>query len=408
MYKIMLDNPEPLFLIFTLLSVVQAWRGFQLTGTIRKKWQTLLNEPLTHHKKSIADQASFYISVPIGVAVHELGHAIVVWLFGGRLYDWGYFFFWGYVVPDRMFSNTIEWWISFAGTLGNLLFGLAVWLWSRNHASSAMRYFGLRTLRFQIFFALIYYPVFTAFLQVGDWRTILNFDKTPFWSGGWAVCHVAILLGYLGLQGRGFFEMPATGTTEAQTRLAELQQAVDGGYADDVTKTNFVQSLIRGDAPKTASRYLKQFASDNPNNAVSQYQLGLLEKGNGSEVSGKSADYFRSALSLGLETPSQIWEANYYLGSFYSERSKMEEALSHFDAAQTQSDKFPLSPVYAADLLWERGKIHRNLGRLESAVSDIEQAIEIAETSSLKNTVAEYKQLLAVVRKEVGSSSQIS
>jgi hypothetical protein len=90
------------------------------------------------------------------------------------------------------------------------------WLPLRRNPSRTMQYFRSARLRFQIYFSLLYYPIFSLFLPIGDWRTIYDFAATPLLSGGTAVIHAALLLWFWRADRAGAFEMPAFDTAAEQ------------------------------------------------------------------------------------------------------------------------------------------------------------------------------------------------
>ena len=148
-----------IFSLFNILAILYIIRSAQLGITIWREWPDLKSEPLTPHKKSLANQASFFIVIPIAVFVHEAAHALAVILAGGEVVEFNYRVFWGNVVHQGTYTPVQLWLIAIAGTLGSLLVGLAFWLLTRHSQSSFLRYFGLRAVRFQIYFSLIYYPL---------------------------------------------------------------------------------------------------------------------------------------------------------------------------------------------------------------------------------------------------------
>ncbi|MCZ7670661.1 MAG: M50 family metallopeptidase [Chloroflexi bacterium] len=146
---------------------------------------------------------------PLGVFFHELGHALAVWFFGGTVVGFNFRFFWGEVEHFGVYTLPERWLISLAGTLGSLLFGLGVWLALRHNRVSSLRYFGLRAFRFQIYFSLLYYPLFSIILPIGDWRVIYDFAATPILSSVTLVVHLLFLAAYWLYDRQGSFEAPA-------------------------------------------------------------------------------------------------------------------------------------------------------------------------------------------------------
>ncbi|MBK8433212.1 MAG: hypothetical protein IPL28_18815 [Chloroflexi bacterium] len=86
---------SPVFAIFTMLSFWQAWQGVQLGRGLWAERHKVWQEPLTAEKMRRLDSAAFLLAIPPTVFIHELGHAIAVWVFGGRVLEFGFFFFLG-------------------------------------------------------------------------------------------------------------------------------------------------------------------------------------------------------------------------------------------------------------------------------------------------------------------------
>ena len=78
---------SPLGLIFLLLSLVNVYYGWRVARTAWQQRQALRREPLQPGQKRLLEQAAFFVAVPPGVLLHELFHALAVWLYGGRLVD---------------------------------------------------------------------------------------------------------------------------------------------------------------------------------------------------------------------------------------------------------------------------------------------------------------------------------
>ncbi len=198
-----------LFSLFDILTIFYLFRSVQLGLKIWREWPQLRIEPFTPHKKHLAEQASYFIAVPVGVLAHEVGHVLAVWASGGQVAEFHYRAFWGYVVPIGSFTPAQSWFISIAGTLASLAFGVFIWLIFRRATSSTLRYFGVRAFRFQVYFSLVYYPLFTLFGFDGDWKTIYDFSATPLLSAATAILHAGTLLLFWRGDRTGWFEAPS-------------------------------------------------------------------------------------------------------------------------------------------------------------------------------------------------------
>jgi hypothetical protein len=220
----MLFGFEPIEILFMALSAVYALRAIQIALIVKRNWASLKSNQLAAAYRSLAEQAAFFLAVPVGVLLHEGAHALATVAYGGQVVEFNYWAFWGSVVPAGTFTANQVWFIALAGTLGSLVFGAAAWLTLRNHPSPVFQYFGLRTFRFQIFFALVYYPIFTLMGFYGDWRIIYDFNLTPLASGLTAVLHAAGLALFWWADRGGFFEMASTESAVARDKLADLER----------------------------------------------------------------------------------------------------------------------------------------------------------------------------------------
>ena len=279
--------------LFNVLALVYIVRAIQLAVQIGRNWGALRQEPLTGAKQRQAEQAAFFLGVPPAVLVHEAAHALAVVAFGGRVVEFGYRVFWGYVVPDGVFSAAENWLIAIAGTLGSLAFGTAVWLVARRSPSRTIRYFGLRAVRFQIYFSLLYYPLFSLFLPIGDWRSIYDFGATPILSAATAVAHALALLWFWRADRVGTFEMVAFESAAAQSRF----ERAGNSLGDPMVQLQAIAALQVGGAPHQARTALDIFLSDYPQSAEGHLQKALLRGGRG-QVDPDAARSAERALSL--------------------------------------------------------------------------------------------------------------
>ncbi|RMG98989.1 MAG: hypothetical protein D6706_06180 [Chloroflexi bacterium] len=399
--------------LFNIFALIYVFRSVQLTAVIWREWQTLNQEPLTTRKKQLAEQASFFIAVPVGVFLHEMGHAIATWLFGGRVIEFGYRVFWGYVIPAGTFTPSQDWFISLAGTIGSLLYGLALWLLLRRARTTFLRYFGLRAFRFQVYFSLIYYPIFTLLLSIGDWRTIYNFSATPLLSSLTIPLH-ALLLGLFWWGDRiGWFEMPVFATLAEQQRFEQLAQ--ESGHNPEA-QLALCLALLQGRAVNKA-RHLanKLFRQHQTQSGDLAFVLALLELERKSHISRKAQHYLEQALQLGLTDSYRQAYAYQKLAQYYLERDKVQDALRMVEAGITAVS--PLvhkengrsdTPLVLAQLLHQRGRSFLRLKQYEQAYSDIQQALALAQAANATAAIKFYQEELALVERHAGRKLDLS
>ena len=394
--------------IFNIFSLLYLLRGLQLGATLWRERQELLREPLTRHKKHLAEQASFFIAVPPGVFIHELGHALAVWLFGGRVIEFGYRIFWGYVVPQGTFNPAQEWFVAVAGTLGNLVFGAGLWLLLRRHHANSLRYFALRAFRFQLHFALIYYPVFTLFLPIGDWATIYDFQATPVLSGATAVVHAALLAWFWWADQAGVFEMPGYDAAADQHTFTILQQEAAANPHDVRLQLQVIDALRRGGATNKARRHLNNFLKENPDSAEAYLQLAVLQNQNHSQISRQVSRNAEKALHFGLSDPRSLAVAHQILGRFHLDRGQGEEAVNHLSqaiatAGGTRTGQHQNGDaLFCAQLYHWRSQAYRRLRQYDLAYQDVQQAIDQAHSAGDERAAAFYQGELEILEKHAG------
>ncbi len=391
--------------LFNLLALLYIGRAVLLAGQIARNWNALRQEPLTGAKQRLAEQAAFFLGVPPAVLVHELAHAVAVVAFGGQVVEFGYRVFWGYVVPQGTFTAAQNWLIAIAGTLGSLAFGAAVWLALRHNASRTVQYFGLRAFRFQIYFSLLYYPVFSLFLPIGDWRTIYNFAATPLLSGLTAVAHGVALFLFYRADRAGAFEMTAFETVAAQTRHAAVLAAAERG--DPAAQLAAVNALRAGGAVYEARRMLAEYVKKYPNSAEGQLQLALQANAANRHIGKESAEAATRALALGLTEPEHAALANQIVAYYHLERGDGAAAESEMNAALTPTltyDPQMLPPARRAELHSLRGQALRRQGRYEAAYAETAVARQLAAEVGLEPLVGKYDAELQLIEKHAGRS----
>jgi len=373
---------DPISLIFTLISLAYFVRGLSLAREGWRRRDKLGQDPLTPWKKEWAERAAFYVAVPPGVLIHELGHAAAVWLFGGTVAEFGFGFYWGYVLPSGSFTDPEQWVISAAGTAGTLLYALALWLVLRRRQASPWRYAGLRALRFHIYYALVYYPLFTLITFIGDWRTIYNFDATPVLSGATLAVHLSALAAFWWSDRQGWYEMPAFSSAAEQAELSELRQQAALHPQDHGLQLRLIDGLRRSGAHKEAREQLGAFLEDNPRSAEGHLIMAALESER-NRFSPKTVEkHAEQALRLGLPGPTNAAYAHSLLGQHYLQREREEEAIRQLSQAINMIER-AVAPAgeraahkqNVAHLYYLRALAHRRKGRYQTAYDDVQEAI---------------------------------
>lgn len=207
---------------FALLSLLYAVVGVRVVYRLVTRWRATFDRAFTSADRALVDEAAFYVLVPISVALHELGHAVAIWAFGGRVEGWGYFVFAGYVRYNPTgFSATERVIVSGAGTLVNLLLvGLAIAIvvgW-RPPLRAAINELLLQFSVISLINALIFYPLL-------DLASGFNGDWTQIYRSGTPILSAAILLVHVALLGGGYW---AFRDDRIAAQLAKLTGAPPG------------------------------------------------------------------------------------------------------------------------------------------------------------------------------------
>ena len=386
--------------LFNVLALLYIGRAVLLVVEIVRNRDEWRQEPLTRAKQQQAEQAAFFVGVPPAVLVHELAHAAAIWLFGGQVVEFGYRVFWGYVVPQGSFTPAQNWLIAVAGTLGSLAFGAALWLLARRSASRTVRYFGLRAFRFQIYFSLLYYPLFSLFLPIGDWRTIYNFAATPLLSGATAVAHAALLLWFWRADRTGVFEMPAFDTAAEQTRYEAA-----AATGDPVAQLRAVQTLRQGGAPHRANRALDAFLVAYPHSAEGYLQRALLGAHGRGGVGRSAVEAARRALALGLRDANDAAVAHQLIALHELERGDGGAAQVELDAALTPApghDPDWLPGLRRAELHALRGQAYRRQARYEDAYREVGLGVTLALAAGREDVAHRLRDEQQLIEKHAG------
>src|SRR5688500_6406625 len=106
---------------FSIISLIYVVIGVRIVTQLVQNWKAVWDHNFTIFDRHIVDQDAFFVLIPVSVALHELGHAIAVWRFGGRVLDFGFYGFAGYVsYSPRGFSAEEQTIVAAAGTIVNL------------------------------------------------------------------------------------------------------------------------------------------------------------------------------------------------------------------------------------------------------------------------------------------------
>lgn len=182
---------------FVLISLFYVILGIRVVYQLITNWRQTWDLTFTAADRALVNQAAFFVLLPVGVALHELGHAIAIWSFGGTVVDWGFYGFAGYVsYYPWQFSADQRIIIAAAGTVVNILLAAAavafVFL-RRPPARAAINELLIQFVFISLLNALILYPALDLVSGLnGDWKQ-MYFGGVPALSATILVIHLGIL-----------------------------------------------------------------------------------------------------------------------------------------------------------------------------------------------------------------------
>ena len=106
---------------FALISLFYVFIGLRVVRDLWVRRREAFDLRFTESDRYLIDQSSFFLLVPISVALHELGHAVAIWIYGGKVIDFNYYVFAGSVSYNEPFTNAQHIIVAAAGTIVNLI-----------------------------------------------------------------------------------------------------------------------------------------------------------------------------------------------------------------------------------------------------------------------------------------------
>jgi len=353
--------------LFDFLSLIYVFRSLTVLVQLARGWRGFWDADVTPADRRLANEAAFYIYIPLGVFFHEAGHALATWSVGGTVVDFQWRVFWGYIIPAGSFTPLQDWWIAISGNLVSIALGLLPLLlliavrsgiWSELLESIA---------RQQLIYALLWYPAFAVF-GLGDWRTIYDFSVAP-WAQLMLVFHAALLVGLFLLNRSPWAVDRRLGQ---DPRRLEMRRRLEEAVAQQPMAAAPLArlALLYAEAGEhgRARGYLRRAAALDPNDTTLKLAQARLAAQQGNPaVANKAAQ----AALTGELTPEARLAMQSQLAFGHMEAGRREEAITAFTEALRVSPEAP-------QLHYWRGIVRRSLGRNMEALNDFEAAARLA------------------------------
>jgi hypothetical protein len=171
---------------FSLLSVFYLFIGAYAVYQLTRNWRGFWDDDYTEQDRNLAGLTAFFLLVPVGVLLHELGHMAAAWTTGSQVLGLHYFVYWGYVelIPSSA-SPLLDWYIALSGNFVSYVLGAASLTVGLAFPNMKQVLRGLLTLfgALELLQTLIFYPAMSLVTGFeGDWDTIYSFES-PVASG---------------------------------------------------------------------------------------------------------------------------------------------------------------------------------------------------------------------------------
>jgi hypothetical protein len=371
-------------MVFDALSFLYSLISLRVLWQLIRSWRAFWDAAVTPADRRLANEAAFFVLIPLGVFLHEAGHTLATWAFGGRVVDFQWRVFWGYIVPLGNFTPAQAWWISFSGPLVSILIGLLPIPVLPRLGQGVWGELLYAFVRHELFYALVWYPALSFVGFGGDWATIYDFSITPH-APITLVLHLALLYGLRRLdrsQRAARWRLGRDPQTWAawQNLLAEAHRR-PGAVEPLARLAHFCHHL--GER-SLRQQYLEEAERLDPNSPSLKAVQAVVAYDQRQYRRAQAAAEI--ALRGGL-APEARARLHRILARAHMELGQRAEAVGHLDAA------IGLSPD-EGDLYYWRGVVKRALGRAAEARADFEQAMHLAPDDESRARVQQELQYL--------------
>lgn len=212
---------------FALISLIYVVIGIRSIARMINSWEKVWDRRFTVKDRQLVDEAAFFVLVPVSVALHELGHAIAIWSFGGEVVDFGFYGFAGYVSFFPFgFSDLQLTLISAAGSVVNLILcavALGMVFFKRPPFRAAINELLVQFAIVSGANAFILYPILDLASNLnGDWRQMYS-SGVPWLT--WII--VAVQIGVIGF---GYFLYTNNDIKARLAKLTDVPAGMERGF----------------------------------------------------------------------------------------------------------------------------------------------------------------------------------
>lgn len=354
---------------------------------LRRHWATFWDDDVTGEDKPRAYRVVFFLFIPVGVLLHEFGHAVAVWGMGGRVVEFNWSLLSGYVVPDRTFGPLGTWWLYFSGNLVSILLALVGLVVAVVARRPMVKFLGFAFFTMEWFFSLVGYPLLSLGSQDGDWMGIYGLPPLPLKVTLAAAHIVLIALGYVFLRSMRVRRWELMLGRDNRAMIEAEEAAILAHPADPAPRLALAQFYAQCGETALAKATLKDALAVAPDNLDAHILAGAMAADG--ERYAEAADQYAAAIAA-LPPGLQRGRVEYLQGWAWVRMDRAADAVGALTRAI--EDGFETAEAY----YW-RGRAYQRLRNDAAAQADFARAAEIDATGT---TGGEAAKELAAMRQE--------
>lgn len=160
---------------------------------LAKNWNSVWDNHLTGKDRFILQKFVIFLLMPIVVYCHEMGHALSIEYFGGKVAEFHFGLFWGFVVPEGQFTADQTVLTFLAGNLVQIVIGLLAGITALFVTSPPIVATLVYLALWSVGGTVVIYALMSATGLYGDWIAIYT-APTPTLKVIIGVCHLALII----------------------------------------------------------------------------------------------------------------------------------------------------------------------------------------------------------------------
>ncbi|MFN8481915.1 MAG: tetratricopeptide repeat protein [Anaerolineae bacterium] len=319
-----------MFMFGPIVFLLGASIAIYVAYDLYRHWDTFWDDDITPQERMQATRVAIFILVPIGVLLHEVGHALAVWQLGGRVVEFNWSFLSGYVVPEGNFTPAGDWWIYFSGNLVSIMLGFAALLVLLFPVRPMIKLLAVTFAEVQLFVSLLGYPLLSLLGVEGDWVGIYGIPPTPI-KLVIAVFHVTLLVALLlVMRDPRVRRWRLLLGRDAQRRVGALETRIAADPANLQPRLELASYYRQQGEAALARQTLAEAVAACPNDPNALLAAGALAEE--SKKPQQAAAYYQQALDQ-MAPGAQPATVAMRLGQLYTTMERPAEAVAAYTRA---------------------------------------------------------------------------